>query len=253
MTEGLQGSVTIEVDGAWDIQDLLALAESMSESYGLFYPLVATEEETRNRLQDLLRKQFWSGDIETRHFGRYIYRSIPREESLRIKSFHYSSPGSIELMGYLGALLLLSRVARSWIAAGTDFLAFWEKIEKFFDKRKRLRRPPRRVELDDDFVVDADEARRLVFDVGAALGFDPISCEKLIEIIGNPISALKFVVAAGNEGRKLATLQENGLLTLPEPGSGTIALQGSGDPRGRTGMVAVARKRRRSPAKKRTD
>ncbi|MBR0884033.1 hypothetical protein ACVMGC_000976 [Bradyrhizobium barranii subsp. barranii] len=58
MAEGLRGSVAIEVDGAWDIQDLLALAESMSESYGLFYPLVATDEETRNRLQDLLRKQF---------------------------------------------------------------------------------------------------------------------------------------------------------------------------------------------------
>jgi hypothetical protein len=119
MAEGLRGSVTIAVDGDWDIQDLLALSESMSESYGLFYPLVATDEETRGRLQDLLRKQFWSGDIETRHFGRYIYRSIPRDVSLRIKSFHYSSPGSIEFVGHLGALLLLSRVAVSRVGLTT--------------------------------------------------------------------------------------------------------------------------------------
>jgi hypothetical protein len=156
----------------------------------------------------------------------------------------------MELAGYLGAVLLAARVAKAWIAAGGDFIDLWAKIEKFFDSRKSLRKPARKIELDDDIVLGSDEARKLVFDVGARLGFDPVSCEKLVEIVGNPISALKFLVAIGNEGRKLATLQENGLLQLPQPGSDAIVLQGAGDKHGRRkGGVQVVRKVRRKPAK----
>lgn len=75
-TVGRLGTVQIEVDGAWDISDLLALAESLSESYGLFYPLFAESDEARDRLHDQLRKTFWSGDIETRHIGRVLYSQI---------------------------------------------------------------------------------------------------------------------------------------------------------------------------------
>jgi hypothetical protein len=250
MAEGKIGVVRIIVDGDWDMEDLRSLSESMSESYGLLYPLVATDEEVRSRLQDLLRKQFWSGDIQTRYFGQYLYKSIPKDETLRLKSFHYSSLGAMELAGYLGAVLLAARVAKAWIAAGGDFIDLWAKIEKFFDNRKKLRRPARKIELDDDMVLGSDEARKLVFDVGARLGFDPLSCEKLVEIVGNPISALKFLVAIGNEGRKLATLQEHGLMQLPEPGSDAIVLQGAGDKHGRRkGSTQVVRKARRKPGK----
>jgi hypothetical protein len=176
----------------------------------------------RTPLQDAIRKQFWSGDIDSRHFGQRLYRQIPKDETLRLKSFHYASLGAMELAGYLGALLLAARVAKAWVAVGGDFLNLRTKIEKFFDKRRALRKPKREVQLDDDMVVGSDEARSLVFDVGARLGFDPVSCEKLIEIVGNPISALKFLVAVGNEGRKLATLQENGLSSFP-PRQGTLS------------------------------
>src|SRR5262245_40415740 len=105
------GVIKIPVDGAWDIENLRDLSESLSETYGLFYPLVAADEDARGRLQDLVRKQFWSGDIESRHFGRRLYNAIPEEDSLKLKSFRYSSPGLMELSGVLMLLLLLSRVA----------------------------------------------------------------------------------------------------------------------------------------------
>src|SRR5713101_4671631 len=155
MAEGKTGVIRIVVDGDWDMEDLRSLSESMSESYGLLYPLVATDEDVRNRLQDFIRKQFWSGDLDSRHFGHFLYKSIPKDETIRLKSFHYSSLGAMELAGYLGAILLAARVAKAWIAAGGDFVDLWEKIEKFFDKRKKLRRPPRKTELDDDISISA--------------------------------------------------------------------------------------------------
>lgn len=209
------GVLRLEVDGDWDIDDLLALSEGLAEAYGLFYPLVAPDEQVRDRLHDLLRKQFWSGDFETRHFGRYLYRSVPKEDGLRIRSFSYASPGAMEIVCVLAVLLMLSRVVRSWIQTGDDFIELWKKVDGFFEKRKSLRRPPKRLDLDDGLALSSDEARTLVFEVGDGLGFDVISCERLIDILGNPIAALKFLVAAGNEGQKLARLERAGLLRLP--------------------------------------
>jgi hypothetical protein len=57
------GIIKIPVDGAWDIADLRNLSGSLSETYGLFYPLVVSDQDTRERLQEFIRKQFWSGDI----------------------------------------------------------------------------------------------------------------------------------------------------------------------------------------------
>jgi hypothetical protein len=116
---------------------------------------------------------------------------------------------------------MLSRVARSWIKTGDEFLTLWARIEKFFEKRKHLKKPKRETQLDDNMVISVDEARELCFELGEKLGFDALSCETTIAIIGNPLSTLKYLVAAGAEGRKLAELQKAGLLELPEP-SGSL-------------------------------
>jgi hypothetical protein len=144
-------------------------------------------------------------------------------------------------------LLLAARVARAWVATGSEFVTFWQKVERFFEKKKQLRRPPRTLRLDEDIAL-SDEARKLVFEVGEKLGFDALSSDKLTEILGNPISALKYIVAAGNEGRKLATLEQQGLLQLPAPTGDAIVLQSSGTPRRRqSGRVQVVRKKSRRP------
>ena len=247
------GVLRIEVDGEWDISDLRDLAESLSDTYGLFYPVISTDEETTPRLHNQIRRQFWSGDTDSRYIGRHLYNSIPKKESLRLKSFHYSSPGAFEIMGVVACLLMMSRVARSWILTASGFIDCWEKVERFFNRRKNLKRPKRKLALDDEMAFNSDEARVLVFEIGPKLGFDALSCERLIAIVGNPISTLKFLVAIGREGRKLADLQSNGLLELPAPPDGIITIpppkKGSGSTRG-DGIIVVKKSRKRKPATK---
>ena len=108
-------------------------------------------------------------------------------------------------------------MARAWIKAGDEFVSLWSKVEKFFEKRRTLKRPRRETLIDDQMAIDVDEARAICFEIAEKLGFDAISCDTLITIIGNPIAALKYLVAAGTEGRKLAQLQTGELLKLPEP------------------------------------
>lgn len=241
------GTLKISVDGSWDIEDLRVLAESFSETYALFYPLVPNTDEINNVLHSLIRRQFWSGDIETQHFGRLLYRQIPSDESLKIKSFHYSSPGVLELVGVLPVLYLAAHVARAWIKTGDEFISLWEKVEKFFTQRRDLRKPRKTIELDDKMALGSDEARALVFEVGPRLGFTEPSCERIIEIAGNPISALKLIVAIGREGRRVATLQQQGLLELP-PTPNEVDISANPSKALTRGIVRVERKKtRRQP------
>src|SRR4051812_31903305 len=122
------GAFTIEVDGAWDIEDLLALSEAFSQSYGFFYALVVTDAEASKRIHETIQKRFWSGEVESRHFGKLLYRMIPDADALKLKSFNYSSPGALTLMGILSALWMAARVARAWAAAGSDLVDLWAKV-----------------------------------------------------------------------------------------------------------------------------
>ena len=239
------GVIQIPVDGSWDIQDLLSLSEALSETYGLFYPIVCTDETVAPRLHDIIRKQFWSGDIDVRRFGRYIYRQIPNDDSLKLKSFQYSSPGLLIISGVLAALLMASRVVRSWIKTADDFLTLWGKVDKFFAKKQPFRKPSRTPTIDADLATSSDEALALVFQVGEKLGFDALSCERMIEIVGNPISTLKYLVAIGNEGRKLAQLENDGLLKLPNAPEDTVLVPQPKTRARRTGVEVVHKRSRK--------
>jgi hypothetical protein len=150
----------------------------------------------------------------------------------------------LEIGGVLTCLLLLAKVARE-IKGGGELLKLWDQADKFFEKRRHLRRPKRETALDEDMVLSSDEARKLCFEIGEKLGFDPISCDTLIAIVGNPIAALKYLVAAGNEGRKLARLQQDNLLRLPDAGETTpIRSARSGQRRGPRGVLVESKGRR---------
>jgi hypothetical protein len=178
----------------------------------------------RERLQNSLRHTFWSGDMDSGVIGQRLYQQIPKEDSLRLKSFHYASPGTMTVIGVLSVLGMMATVGMAWIKLGDKFVDLWKKVDEFFQKRRTLRRPRRKFELDDELADGADEARALVFDIGVSLGFGNKSCETTIAVTGNPIAALKFLVVVGREGRKLAILQGR-RKALPH----TCAVGGSGN------------------------
>jgi hypothetical protein len=86
------GPLRIPVDGQWDIQNLLALAQSMTDSYGLFYPLLAQDPITRTKLQSWLRQEFWSGDPE--RMPQVLYMACTRFRRHRVRCFNGTGGGS---------------------------------------------------------------------------------------------------------------------------------------------------------------
>jgi hypothetical protein len=126
-TQSRIGTLTFEVDGEWDMEDLREVSESLFEAYALFYPLVAEQDDVRERLQDSLRKTFWSGNVDSRFIGEWLYRQIPRDETLRLKSFRYSSEGAMTVAGVLSVLAMMAWVARAWLTTGDRALDLWKK------------------------------------------------------------------------------------------------------------------------------
>jgi hypothetical protein len=241
------GTLAIHVDGEWDMEDLRNVSQGLAETYGLFYPLVAQDEVVRERLQSSLQDTFWSGNTESRRIGERLYRQVPFAENLKLKSFYYSSPGTMTVVGVLSVLFLMAKVTNAWIKAADGFLDLWKKIDKFFEHRKHLQRPERKFELDNEMATDSDAARSLVFDVGVPLGFNREACEALISVHGNPISALKYLVAVAKEGRKLATLQNEGKLSLPVPPDPNVQIELSSGARIRRSGGLVVTKKPRKP------
>jgi hypothetical protein len=249
-TQSKIGTLRFEVDGDWDMEDLRHVSESLYEAYGLFYPLVADDDDVRTRLQDSLRQTFWSGNVNSRFIGERLYRQIPRDETLRLKSFHYSSQGAMTVAGVLSVLAMMAYVARAWITTSDKALDLYKKIEKFFGDRKHLQKPRREFELDQEMALNSDDARALVYEVGGLVGFTSNMCEALIATIGNPIGALKYLAVVAREGRNLSTMQQEGKLRLPAPPSDEINIRAPTHPRSRlkgtVQVVKIKNRRRRN-------
>jgi hypothetical protein len=130
-TQSKIGTLRFEVDGEWDMQDLREVSESLYEAYGLFYPLVADDDDVRARLQDSLRQTFWSGNVNSRFIGDRLYRQIPRQETLLLKSFHYSSQGAMTVAGVLSVLAMMAYVARAWITTSDKAFDLYKKLRSF--------------------------------------------------------------------------------------------------------------------------
>ncbi|MDO9223586.1 MAG: hypothetical protein Q7U20_07730 [Caulobacter sp.] len=209
------GRLTIKMDGRWDIEDLSEFAEGLEGVYGFFACLFVEEDYLRRRIDDLVQREFWNRPFGQSHVGERVYGMLPDAAGLKILSIRYASPGAMEIAGLLGVLLLLAKVVREWTAAGTGLVELYEKIEKFFSERPLLRKPARNFNLGAVAGKDIDDARELMFELGRTIGLTDKVCERVLDMAGNPLSGLKFIVALALQARNVSELERRGLLELP--------------------------------------
>jgi hypothetical protein len=204
------GSLKIEVDGRWDLADLQKFSESLLEAYGFLYH-VLEDENSSLRLRDSKFVFELDDDFDFFPWGRLFYQDISPPQRIKIRSFHYSSPGLIEIVGVLGALALAARVVRAWVSTGEAILGLLDKITKFLYERRRRRLERQRARDDDE-----GTALHFVFEFGGSLGFDQRFLDTLIQVAGSPMGALKLLVGVARPGKRMAELQQEGKLVFPE-------------------------------------
>lgn len=214
---GKRGTLSIYMDGRWDIEDLLKLSDALKDTYAYFYAVGSAGGQQNIYLERMLTDHFWQGRGARWKLEEQLYGSIPREDALKIISIRYSSPGLMEIAGGLGALILMAKAANAWLDVGSKLVDTYTKIEKFFHERKHLQKPKLKFSLDSTLARDIDLARELMFELGDDMGYSNEDCEKILDLLSNPVAGLKFMVALAGETRKISALSEKGLLKLPRP------------------------------------
>lgn len=207
----------LDLGGEWEITDFETLIETLRVSYSYFYWVAVPLERIGDSTRALLEKHFWSGRYESLKTAENLYNRIPEADRLRVASLHYSSPGWIELAGWIGAISLMAGCAKAWLKVGSDGFDLFEKIDKYFRDRK-LSPPPKVLDLDNFRGEDVDLARSLCFEFGEKLGLQRSEIEHMIAMTGNPISTLRFLTNLSLEAKHLIRLQERQKLSLPKDG-----------------------------------
>jgi len=85
------GRFKIEIERRWDIADLQELSDSLLQTYGLLYLGLEGGGDLPLRHSKFV---IMPDDWNTFPWGHIFYRDVvPPKQRIKIKSFHYSSPG----------------------------------------------------------------------------------------------------------------------------------------------------------------
>ena len=208
-------SLRFEMYGEWDLGDLDTLAATLKLTYAYFYWSGVSPTSMPPRIRSLLSRYFWTGDYIGDRFAEQIYWEIPLVDRVQLKSIEYHSPGWIEIAGVAGALGACAAAVTAWIDAADRTLGFIERVENFFRDRK-LQSIPKKFSLSDLDGRTLDEARKACFEAGEFLGMERTHVENIIDITGNPISALRMLMVMAGSAKKTGRLSSNGKLKLPK-------------------------------------
>jgi len=197
------GRFKIEIERRWDIADLQELSDSLLQTYGLLYLGLEGGGDLPLRHSKFV---IMPDDWNTFPWGHIFYIDVvPPKQRIKIKSFHYSSPGLIEVVAILSLLALTARVVRAWARAGDAVLALLEKVKKLLSRHRRSRQ-------------DSEITQDLVFEFGLSLGFNEEECATLIKE-AETIGALRVLVLVATQGQRLAQLEQQGKLVFAEAAS----------------------------------
>ena len=209
----------INMDGEWDLDDLRLLTSSVRLSYAYFYWIYQDPAFVPTIVRGGISRYFWSGEYIGDRFAQTLYGEIPESRRLKLVSIQFASPGWMELAGMLPVIAGLGWVTRVWIKNFDQTIDLVKKVDEYFRERKLrdLRDKGSIQDIDGAFV---DEARDLCYEYGRYLGLDDRRIESVITLTGNPIAALRLLVAISSEARRLYQLEEDGKISLPRgPGA----------------------------------
>lgn len=96
-SEAGEGSVTVGIDGRWDIQDLADYPQKLAAPYAFLYGLKKTIISHVEAKKDLFIRYPWRGGFSTVNFYRDLYALIPPVHRVIVEKIKYASPGEIQL------------------------------------------------------------------------------------------------------------------------------------------------------------
>ncbi len=216
--EGSNESYKVELDGRWTLQDFGSFSQVFTQAYSI---LLAIEEgETfidEDRLSHAFTGHAWRGaGFSAANFYREVRQSIPKEIRPTIESIQYSSPGCMELALWVGTAYSLSLLVKHTVKTFEYITDYYNKLYKQLYERKLTKIDSREKELQ-LIQRESEFLEEQLNSFAHAMGFTEV--DKLRELCGNDLRALKILLGLFRYVKELAKNEQSGKAKLPTPTS----------------------------------
>ncbi|MFC3459512.1 hypothetical protein [Massilia haematophila] len=94
---GARDSITIKVDGRWDLEDLSDFPQKLSAPYAFMFSLRHSRQLLNASTNPVFQRYPWRGGFSTVNFFRDLYDRIPNASRVLVKKIQYASPGTISV------------------------------------------------------------------------------------------------------------------------------------------------------------
>jgi len=203
------------LDGDWTLADLDFLGRSLNINYAYLFWITTHEDNIPQHIRTAFARDLWSREYINETFPHYLLSRIPFEDQARIVSIKYSSPGWIEMAAGVSAFTALALCVRAWLTTADRTIDTLQKIIHFL-KQYGIIGQAKQISLDDRTKYAVSEAELLFKEAAPVFGFSPKDATRILELTGNPISALRLMTAMAKSSERLADLQRVGKLRIPK-------------------------------------
>jgi hypothetical protein len=200
----------VHIAGRWEIRDLYEFPHRYAEVYSFLFALEPSGTG-KAAIAEAFRRYPWRGGYSTVNFYDEIYLAIPREYRPQITEIRYASPGWIEL-GMLAYLVFQIDEIIGKVCHGIERIdKLYGEIRAHALQRKLLslavkERERQLAKQDLEFVKEAFHI--LTEEIGLK------NASKLANLSGDPLGALKMLMAFYRRVRQLAGFVISGKVKL---------------------------------------
>ena len=210
--------IVLPDSGDWSLHDLYIFPHAYEQCYAFVYCLdTAHPARDEERIDEAFQNYPWKGGYSYVNFYSVLLARVPVKARPRIKSFHKSSPGWIDLALNLDAAIQVAQsvavIAASGVAAVAAYSKSWKLLANLKAEREKARL--REAQLTRDQIK---AIRASCEELAKAMGFKSLT--DLHRRTGDPEVSLKLLNAHYRRMRTLLNYQAKSKAVLPPENDG---------------------------------
>ena len=213
-----QGTLRIEIDGEWTLEDWYMFPRVISQVYSFLYSITEIKmlkelPDEDDRLYITYSAHPWRGGYSAVNFYNYLQTLIPKNLRPRVVSIHYSSPGFFELGLAVVVAISIRKIVKAFCDSGKDIISLYNEVYNGMQKRKLLSISVKREDL--QFQKEHIKfIEKSLTSLSQMMSFEGIS--ELKQITPNELAALKILLSFYRRVRILAEYQKSGKADFDE-------------------------------------
>lgn len=139
-------SITIKVDGRWDLEDLADFPQKLTAPYAFLFSLQHSDHLLNASKNPVFQRYPWRGGFSTVNFFRDLYDRIPNKSRVLVKNIQYASPGTISFQASHEIMSAIHQAVK--LVDSDKAYSRYQELRRGMTNRKLLGRSNQEVDID---------------------------------------------------------------------------------------------------------